>query len=60
MLKLDLRLGEELHVGDAIIRVVKKYGQAVSLVIDAPKSIDITKKNAGDTENQRKTHCSSS
>ena len=41
MLKRDIKPGEELHVGDAVIRVVKKHGQRVSLTIEAPREVKI-------------------
>lgn len=41
MLKVDLRPGQSIQVGDATIRLVKKSGQVASLVIDADKSVPI-------------------
>lgn len=41
MLKQDLRPGEELQIGDAIVKLVKKSGQVASLVISAPRSVQI-------------------
>ena len=41
MLKIDLRPGEELQVGDAIVKMVHKSGQLACLVIDAPKETPI-------------------
>ena len=40
-MKIDLRPGESITVGDIVIRMVKKSGQLASLVIDAPKSVQI-------------------
>lgn len=40
-MKIDLRPGESIEVGDVVIRMVKKSGQLASLVIDAPKSVPI-------------------
>ncbi|HEJ7283125.1 CsrA-like regulator [Serratia phage Parlo] len=59
MLKLDIRPGDELKIGDATLRVVKKSGQLISVAIDAPKSVTIRKQSAEDAANQRKTHISS-
>lgn len=60
MLKRDLRPGEELKIGDAIIKVVKKSGQIVSLAIDAPKEVRIEKIDPAGDANQRKVGISAS
>jgi len=60
VLKRDLKLGEELHIGDAVVRVVKKYGQTVSLVIDAPKDIKIEVKDGEEYTRPRKISLSAS
>lgn len=57
--KTDLSPGEEIKIGDATLMIIKKHGQAVSIVIDAPKSVHISKKGVEDATNQRKTHISS-
>lgn len=41
MLKIDLRPGDEIQVGDAIVKMVHKSGQLACLVIDAPKETPI-------------------
>lgn len=60
MLKRDLRPGEEIKVGDAIIKVVKKSGQIVSLAIDAPPEVRIEKIDTAGDANQRKVGISAS
>ncbi len=60
MLKRDLRPGEELKIGDAIIKVVKKSGQIVSLVIDAPKDVRIENIEPVSDANLRKVGISAS
>lgn len=45
MLKIDLRPGEKLQIGEAIITMVQKSGQLVSLAIDADRSIPVKKLN---------------
>lgn len=41
-LKIDLRVGETLQVGDARLKLVRKAGQVATLVIDAPREVKIT------------------
>ena len=36
MIKHDLKLGEDLWIGGARIKMVRKSGQVCSLIIDAP------------------------
>lgn len=36
MIKHDLKLGEDLWIGGAKIKMVRKSGQVCSLIIDAP------------------------
>ena len=43
MLRIDLKPGEVLRIGDAVIRLEKKSGQIVSLSIEADRSIPITR-----------------
>jgi hypothetical protein len=43
MLKIDLRPGEKLQIGDATVTLVQKSGQLASLVIDADRSIPVKK-----------------
>lgn len=40
-LKIDLRPGQSLQVGDVTIKLVKKSGQIACLVIEADKSVPI-------------------
>lgn len=40
-LKIDLRMGDTLSIGDAKVRLVKKSGGRCSLVIDAPLDVKI-------------------
>lgn len=60
MLKRDLKPGEELHVGDAVIKVVKKHGQIVSLAIQAPREVKIEVKGSDGEANTRKVSVSAS
>lgn len=46
MLKIDIRPGETLKIGDAIVKLVHKSGQVACLVIDAPKSVEIQREKA--------------
>lgn len=43
MLKIDLKPGQKLQIGDAVITLVQKSGQLASLVVDADKSIPVKK-----------------
>lgn len=45
MLKIDLRPGEKLRIGDAVITLEQKSGQLARLVIDADKSIPVRKES---------------
>lgn len=40
-LKIDLRPGETLTIGDVRIKMVKKSGQIASLVVEAEKDVPI-------------------
>jgi hypothetical protein len=42
-LKIDLRPGEKLQIGDATVTLVQKSGQLASLSIEADKSIPVKK-----------------
>ncbi|WP_152534636.1 carbon storage regulator [Martelella sp. AD-3] len=44
-LKIDLRVGETLQVGEARLKLVRKAGQVATLVIDAPREMKITSQN---------------
>ncbi len=52
-LTVDLRIGESLHVGDAIIQLERKNGQLARLVVTADNHIKINhkRKSATDLEN---------
>ncbi|TPW31463.1 carbon storage regulator [Martelella alba] len=41
-LKIDLRIGETLQVGEARLKLVRKAGRVATLVIDAPREVIIT------------------
>ena len=41
MIKHDLKIGEELWIGDAKIKMVRKSGQVCALIIDAPPSVEV-------------------
>lgn len=41
MLKIDLKVGESIRVGDAVITLEDKSGKSARLSIEAPKSISI-------------------
>lgn len=43
MLKMDVRIGQKIQIGDAVIGFVQKSGQIVSIVIDADKSVPVKK-----------------
>ncbi len=43
-LTVDLRIGESLHVGDAIIQLERKNGQLARLVVTADNHIKIKHK----------------
>lgn len=38
-LKIDLRPGESLKIGNATVKLVKKSGQLASLVVEADRSV---------------------
>lgn len=41
MLKIDLRPGESIRIGDAVVSVEEKSGQKVRLAVDAARSLPI-------------------
>ena len=45
-LKIDLRPGETLQIGEALVGWEQKSGQLVRFVIDAPKSVSVKKMEA--------------
>jgi hypothetical protein len=42
-LHIDLRLGQSVRIGDAVVRLEKKHGQAARLRITAPPGLGIKK-----------------
>ncbi|WP_288075948.1 carbon storage regulator [Pseudomonas sp.] len=40
-LKIDLRPGQSVQIGDVVVKMVKKSGQVACLVIEADKSVPI-------------------
>lgn len=44
-IKVDLRVGETLRIGDAVIVLEQKSGQLARLVIEADKSIPVRKES---------------
>lgn len=46
MLRIDLKPGEKLQIGDATVTLEQKSGQLARLVIDADKSIPVKKLSA--------------
>ena len=47
MLKIDLRPGESLSIGDAIVTLESKSGQVARLAVQADKSIPVQRVQAG-------------
>ena len=45
MMHVDLKVGESIKVGDAVLKLVIKSGQVVRLSIDADKTIPIQRVN---------------
>lgn len=43
MISIDLKPGQKLQIGDAIVTLEQKSGQLARLVIDADKSIPVKK-----------------
>lgn len=41
-LKLALKVGDTVTIGDALIRLESRSGQRVGLVIEAPRSVSVT------------------
>lgn len=50
-LKIDVRPGEIITIGDVRIKLEKKSGQLASLVIDAPKDVQIKGPHLREVEN---------
>lgn len=54
MIQHNLRIGEELRIGDAVVRMVKKSGQVAALIIDAPPEVKIViTKDQEDSQKRR-------
>ena len=41
MLKLELRVGESVRIGDAVVTLEEKSGRIARLAIKAPQSVEI-------------------
>ena len=41
MFKHDIKVGESIKVGDAVVTIQAKYGQICTLLIDAPPHVPI-------------------
>ncbi len=41
MLQIDIRVGEQIKVGEAVLTLEAKSGQTARLAIDAPRSVKI-------------------
>lgn len=52
MLVHSLRPGEELQIGDVVVKLGKKSGQVAMLLIDAPKHVTVKMKT--DQEDSKK------
>lgn len=52
MLRVDLRVGETIRIGEVVITVEKKSGQLARLGIDAPGNIKISRVA---NDNERRT-----
>jgi carbon storage regulator len=44
MLVLSRKIGEEIRIGDAIVKVVSISGNRVSVAIEAPKEVKILRR----------------
>lgn len=58
MIKYDLKVGEDLWIGDTRVTLKRKSGQFASLVIDAPASVSVRtpkseRKKEADAQNQQ-------
>lgn len=50
MMHVDLKIGESIKIGDAILKLDDKSGKVVRLSIDADKSIPIQRVNDCDKQ----------
>jgi hypothetical protein len=48
MISIDLKPGQKLQIGDAIVTLEQKSGQLARLVIDADRSIPVKKMKESD------------
>lgn len=55
MIKHDLKLGEELWIGDSRIKMVRKSGQVCSLIIDAPADVVVRTPKSQRKEKEART-----
>jgi sRNA-binding carbon storage regulator CsrA len=51
-LKIDLRPGQSVQIGDVTVKMVKKSGQIASLVIEAPQDVQIKGPHLRDVSQQ--------
>jgi sRNA-binding carbon storage regulator CsrA len=51
MMHVDLKIGESIKIGEAILKLDNKSGKVVRLSIDADKSIPIQRVNDCDKQN---------
>ena len=49
MLRIDLKVGESIKVGDTLITLDDKSGKVARLAIEAPKTVPINRVQAGPT-----------
>lgn len=43
LMRIDLKPGEQLQIGDVIVTIEKKSGQFARLAVDAPRSTPVKK-----------------
>ncbi len=51
-LKIDLRPGQSLMIGEATVKLVKKSGQLACLIIEADKNVIIRRPEDGERSQQ--------
>jgi carbon storage regulator len=54
MLVLSRKLGERLHIGDAVIVIHKIQGNRVTLAIEAPKTMEVMRSELLQRKEQKK------
>lgn len=60
MIQHNLRLGEELRIGDTVVRMVKKSGQVAALIIDAPADVKIVISKEREDSQKPRNHLTTS